>query len=430
MKREHLVLLVAILVAAASLFATFAYGSQEELLQIQKALKEKGDPWVAAMNPKSELPKDVRRRLCGTLRPDESQIGPLRAKSFYPLNGLPDHFDWRDNGGNWVTPIRDQGNCGSCWDFAATAAVESGTIIKHNRAGYDYDLSEQHILSCANAGSCNGGYHYKALNYYISNGSPDEDCFPYEADDSLPCSETCSDWQSRAQKINDWDWVTYSSADVETIKAAVYQYPVCTTMDVYTDFFYYNSGIYEYAWGSYQGGHAVLIVGWDDDEQYWIAKNSWDTTWGEDGFFRIKWGEVEFGYYSILVDPSDDLAYIEMDYLVAEPQGSDILIMWQTGAELDNAGFLVYRWAEGATSYELISGLIEPKGTPASGDSYSFLDSDVSPGVWYSYWVVDIDTKGTWTAHGPAKARVGFDQRPAPGPARLPSASATPASFR
>ncbi len=305
MSRNGLTGLVAIAFAFVALFAICAYGSEEELRQIQEALRQKGDPWVASMNPISEMPLDERRGVSGALTRSESELRRGRVPRFRPMD-LPSHFDWRDNNGNWVTSVKYQGACSCCWDFAATASVESGTIIKHNRPGYDYDLSEQHILSCANAGDCDYGYPSDALSYYMSDGSPDEDCFPYEADDSIPCSQSCSDWRSRAQKIESWEWVTRDSANVEAIKAAVYQYPVTCRMELYDDFYYYMDGIYEYSWGSYNGTHIVLIIGWDEDEQYWIAKNSWGTWWGEDGFFRIRWGEVSFGTYSILIEPSDD----------------------------------------------------------------------------------------------------------------------------
>ncbi len=411
MNRQLLLVVAAALVALLAVAGNSVYGSEEELTEIQKALEAKGNPWTAAMNPKSELPAEVRSGLNGLLVPSDS--GDERVKRdrprFHPLD-LPNHWDWRDVGGaNYVTPIRDQGNtCGSCWDFAATGITESGVLIYHDKPGRDYDLSEQHILSCSGAGDCDGGYVEYTLDYYISDGSPDEPCFPYEADDTLPCSDTCSDWASRAQRINGWSYVTdYGDNDTDTIKAAVYEYPVAAGMDVYYDFYYYSSGIYEYTYGSRQGPHAVVIVGWDDDQEYWIAKNSWDTTWGENGFFRIKWGEVEFGDPSWAQEPSDTMTYIDLDSFDAEVEGSNVLLTWDTGAEIDNAGFLIYRTI-GDGNFELISDLIPARGTPSAGASYTFLDTDVSRGVEYCYYLVDIDTSGTWAAHGPACAKVDF----------------------
>jgi len=406
LNKQLLTVLTAVLAAAVVFSGGRVYGefSEEDFAKLQEALDKMGNPWVAGRSPMADLDPYV---VCGYLTPDESEVGDTIDGGFQPMD-LPDHWDWRNMGGdNYVTPIRSQGSCGSCWDFAATAGVESGTIIKHDKPGYDYDLSEQHVLSCSGAGSCSGGYTYKALNYYISAGSPDEPCFPYEADD-LPCSDTCSDWASRAQKINDWEFVTGSSEDVDAIKAAVYQYPVPTGFDVYEDFYYYyTSGIYEYAYGDYLGGHAIVIVGWDDAEEYWIVKNSWDDDWGESGYFRIRWGQtyVEFGRYAMLIEPSDTMTYIELSSFDAEVEGSNILLSWETGAEIDNAGFLIYRTI-GDGRFELISDLIPAEGSASAGASYSFIDTDASRGVKYCYYLVDIDTSGTWTAHGPACAMV------------------------
>jgi hypothetical protein len=92
-----------------------------------------------------------------------------------------------------------------------------------------------------------------------------------------------------------WQWVGNSEND---IKDAVYfSGPIPCTMYVYEDFFAYESGVYEYTQGEYMGGHAVIIVGWgiENEVGYWICKNSWGTGWGEEGFFKIKWGECGIG---------------------------------------------------------------------------------------------------------------------------------------
>jgi hypothetical protein len=91
---------------------------------------------------------------------------------------------------------------------------------------------------------------------------------------------------------------------VDTIKTALNTYgPVNTTMQVYSDFFYYAGGVYHYATGTYQGGHAILIIGYDDASQSFICKNSWGTGWGEAGFFNIGYSELnsvtQFGDYTI-----------------------------------------------------------------------------------------------------------------------------------
>jgi hypothetical protein len=133
-----------------------------------------------------------------------------------------------------------------------------------------------------------GWYLSSALNYLQQYGTPDEACSPYKATDA-PCSNSCPDWQSRAYKISSWNWV---GTTPEAIEAALQNGPLLARFDVYYDFFSYRSGVYHHTSGSYAGGHAIAIVGYDSAEQYWIVKNSWGASWGESGYFRIGFGEV------------------------------------------------------------------------------------------------------------------------------------------
>ena len=118
---------------------------------------------------------------------------------------LPDSFSWKNFGGDWSTPARDQQNCGSCWDFAAIGAVEPAINIAKGDPNFDPDLSEQYVLSCLPAaGSCSGGWMSEAIEYIKSensgstgngiNGCPRESCMPYTATDYVPCDEKCLDW--------------------------------------------------------------------------------------------------------------------------------------------------------------------------------------------------------------------------------------------
>ena len=129
-------------------------------------------------------------------------------------------------------------------------------------------------------------------------GVPIKTCFPYTSGDTgdvPPCSNACSGWQSHVYKISGYYPVHYT---VAAIKNAIYTYgPVVATIDVYSDLFYnYTSGIYYYNYlgnnPTYESGHNVLVVGYNDTGSYFIVKNSRGPTWGESGFFRIAYSEV------------------------------------------------------------------------------------------------------------------------------------------
>jgi C1A family cysteine protease len=271
-----------------------------DLAAVRRAIVVRGAKWEAS-------DKWSKGRACEDLRRFASAPVPFVKPSdryFTPkaVRDLPAQLDWRDNGGNFVTPVRNQWSCGSCWDFAAIAQIESRMSVAGNTTDPMIDLSEQQVLSCSGAGNCaDGGYISDALDYILSAGVAEEACFPYQSADGM-CTDLCADWPLLTTQIADWSWVTTDGNDVDTIKNALMDGPVAAWFQVYADFALYFRGVYQHVWGGYEGNHFVLIVGWDDTQQAWIVKNSWGYLWGDFGYFRIKWGEVSFGYWSTAID--------------------------------------------------------------------------------------------------------------------------------
>jgi cathepsin B len=164
------------------------------------------------------------------------------------------------------------------------------------------------MVSCdkANLG-CNGGYLNKDMQFLKKTGVSTNACNPYTAGNGVTgkCPTTCKDGSAIVlYKSKDFADV---SASEESIKNAVTQGTLQTGFTVYSDFMYYTSGIYHHTTGYVEGGHAVTIVGYgiEDDVKFWNVRNSWGSSWGEDGYFRIMRGvnECEFEEECYLVTP-------------------------------------------------------------------------------------------------------------------------------
>jgi hypothetical protein len=191
--------------------------------------------------------------------------------------------DWRNRKGrDNVTPVTDQGGCGSCVAFGTTAALESMVLVEHN---VGLDLSEAELLFCG-GGSCGGWWPDSAIAYVKSKGVALESCFPYQPH-NMPCM-TCSERDCEA--IQALDSVVLNNV------AQRKQYlwgigPMICVFAVYSDFFGYHGGVYSHVTGGLAGYHCVEVIGYNDIFKYWICKNSWGTGWGEGGFFRIAYGQ-------------------------------------------------------------------------------------------------------------------------------------------
>jgi C1A family cysteine protease len=314
-------------------FSFVNISSADELADIKSAIKAFNARWSAGETSISRLSHAEKKMRTGLMLPvlapsDESSVKKTTAMTTM-AETPPTSLDWNNHAGNYVTPVRDQGNCGSCWAFATAASLESATLIANLTPDINLDLAEQILVSCSPAGDCGGGYIDVASDYLLDPGLPMETCFPYSATNGF-CGNACLNWQESAYRIAEWRWVATTSPTVSSIKNALYTYgPLVTTMSVYSDFYTYTGGVYSRVGGTYRGGHGVLIVGYDDPGQYFIVKNSWGTGWGESGFFRIAYSqlfnEVQFGYFTIAYTVSPDLPTLT----VTEPVGSNVV--WDAG---------------------------------------------------------------------------------------------------
>ncbi|MBN1998766.1 T9SS type A sorting domain-containing protein [candidate division KSB1 bacterium] len=263
----------------------------DKIAEIQQAIKAKGASWQAGETWVSRLSYEERQKLYGAdLTPPENP----KLITLPPVDTLPASFDWREQPGNVVTPVKNQASCGSCWAFSATAQTESWWKKHYNLPDSTIDLSEQFLLSCS-PGSCDGYGTHLALEFIKNVGLPKETCFRYRANDTIPCEDACDEWQDQAVTIPGWGFITLDEPVVENIKLALLYHPVSANYIVYEDFNSYTGGVYEHVWGEVEAGHAILIVGWNDEDQCWICKNSWGPGWGENGYFRIKWGDCGMG---------------------------------------------------------------------------------------------------------------------------------------
>ncbi|KAL4453183.1 hypothetical protein ABPG74_015414 [Tetrahymena malaccensis] len=194
------------------------------------------------------------------------------------LDEIPSSIDWRDL--NAVTPVKNQGYCGSSYAFSATGALEG----IHKISGQDWKgFSEQQIIDCSrkqgNQG-CNGGFMENVFDFAIQNGILQENEYPYEGHANFKCKKTNSNQQG--YKIQ--GYYNVKKYDCRGLEQAVAQQPVSVAID--GKFLQrYHSGIIGDCGSNVKLNYGALIVGYTQD--FFIVKNSWGTNWGEDGYFRI-----------------------------------------------------------------------------------------------------------------------------------------------
>ncbi|KAK2994995.1 hypothetical protein RJ640_030042 [Escallonia rubra] len=196
---------------------------------------------------------------------------------------VPTTMDWRKRGA--VTAIKDQGDCGSCWAFAAVAAMEG---INRLTAGELISLSEQEIVDCNRGGEdfgCMGGETESAFKFIIHNhGLANESTYPYVANDG-----TCNVKKKTSHAAHITGYETVPKNSESSLLKAVANQPIAVAVDA-DDFQFYESGVYSGGCGT-ELDHEVTAIGYGtskDGTKYWLLKNSWGTKWGENGYMRLK----------------------------------------------------------------------------------------------------------------------------------------------
>jgi len=235
--------------------------------------------------------------LCGLVVPDKWWEGET-FDPCAPNKNLPAAFDWRDIPGG-LPPIRNQGGCGSCWAFGTVGPLECNIKIKDS---IDVNLSEQWLLSCNHDDwDCAGGWFAHSYHSYKKDacfglGAVMEADFPYVAY-QLPCG--CP--YEHPYRIPGWAYIGSQSSipSIDAMKQAILDHgPIAVSVHANSGMQAYNGGIFNEC-SNGEINHAVVLVGWDDDQGdagIWIMRNSWGSWWGEGGYMRIPYGCSMIGY--------------------------------------------------------------------------------------------------------------------------------------
>lgn len=275
------------------------------------SLKEKeksGFRFKRWAGPEQEIREQVHKEHPGLSLPEKvGDLAPLLSS-----------FDWRQHG--VYLNVMDQGDCGSCWAFASTAAFWSNSIINYGKRNpgvsqYTPDgklksdiadapmppplMSAQPLLNCIskNKGDCSGGWHGSAFNHFVEYGAIFSD--QEYAAKVKPCE------QRLGTRAVTWDYVNYPPdklPSVTQLKAALVEHgPLVVLIRIDEALKAYKGGVFnERNPGTVN--HAVLLLGWDDSKKAWLLLNSWGTDWGEMGYMWVAWGSNNVGMYAAWIE--------------------------------------------------------------------------------------------------------------------------------
>lgn len=327
---KHLILFVVVLATASARFMipTGIHPLSQKMIDY---INYMNTTWKAGKNFGDHVSLKHIRGLMGVHKDNDKYRLPSM-KHAVP-NDLPESFDARTQ---WpycptIREIRDQGSCGSCWAFGAVEAISDRHCI-HSKGKVNVEISPEDLLTCCDScgEGCDGGFPGSAWEYWVDKGivtgglyNSHVGCQPYaipacehhttgklppcgDIVDTPKCINMCEKGYNTSYRADKhFGKRSYSiENDVKQIQSEIYKNgPVEAAFEVYGDFLNYKSGVYQHHGGESMGGHAIRILGWgvENGTPYWLAANSWNTDWGDKGYFKILRGSDECGIESSIV---------------------------------------------------------------------------------------------------------------------------------
>jgi hypothetical protein len=267
--------------------------------EINQQIQKSGAQWRAKETWVSKLSQTDFKRMLGSNSQPKGKLDYTNDRT----GTAPASVDWRNqNGMNWVGPVMNQGNCGSCVAFSTVGTLEAQVSISAGLPWLHPTFSPDQLFACGGGGCDSGWEPGDAARFLKSTGIVDAACAPDtmgSTGNDVSCGTVtsgCADAAARTYKISGSTSPSGGlfggmTGNVEKVKEALTHGPLVTTLTVYTDFLTYTGGIYKSVSGKAEGGHAVSIVGYDTATRVWIIRNSWGPDWGEGGFARVSWDD-------------------------------------------------------------------------------------------------------------------------------------------
>lgn len=263
--------------------------------RVREIIAHNSDPnqtWERGINHMTDLTEEERNDMYQVMAEQKCSATTPSPRNEYNDEWTPSSYDWRNKG--IVSPVKDQKKCGSCWTFSTIGAMEAHYAIA---TGEQEIFSEQELVDCASAQrydchGCSGGLPSYAFNFIKDNGIMTENNYPYQAKDSVCRMDTDKD---HPRIITSGPFNITSGDETQMRNELYWKGPVSVAFQVVSDFRDYKSGVYTSKVcknGPDNVNHAVLAVGFGTEKgmDYWIVKNSWSDSWGDEGYFKIQRG--------------------------------------------------------------------------------------------------------------------------------------------